>query len=108
MTKRPKGPGKPNPRWPDEPFRAKHDASGSPVTIIPIDLTSEEGGEHWTDANQRKVEEIKAALGIETISVQDFAALVTTPSFLLDVAIALAARVKALEERMKKLEGKRG
>ena len=105
MKRKPKGPGKPNPIWPNEPFRAKHDASGSPVTIIPIDLSGEEASEHWIDANQRKIEQIKDALGIKDVSGWELVDLVTTPSFLLDVAAALAVRVTDLEHRLKKLEG---
>jgi hypothetical protein len=95
-------PKTPNPRFHLRAGRAMHVDSGSPVTITPVDLDE---GEHWTDVNKRKLDEVMAVLGVEVTDGRQLAALITGPSFMLDVAHALASRLAVLEAKQ---EGKDG
>lgn len=101
MNKPPKGQN-PNPRFHLRAGRARHVESGSPVTITPLNMGESE--DHWTDINKRKLDEVLDALGLELTDGRQLASLITGPSFLLDVAHALAGRVAGLEARLAKLE----
>ena len=99
-----------DPNWPNEPFTAKHDASGTPVKVTPVDMGEPDllpqsmrvgKGEpqdlHWTELDEQMMNEIASRLL--------FGRPIRGPGFpTIDATHALLKRIEALEDRLAKLE----
>ena len=100
-----------DPKWPDEPFTAKHTASGTPVKVTPVDMgepnllpqsmrigKGQEQELHWADVEHTKVAAVR-----EKLSARGFT-FTTATLFSTDVCDALLTLIERLEVRIAKLE----
>jgi len=103
--------------WPDEPFKAKHDASGTPVKVTPID-----GGEpdllpqsmrvgkgpaqdlHWVDLNEARYLRVQKWLEAANIASPFVPSDIAGRASLLFVFDLLLARLDQHEHRIARLE----
>lgn len=107
-----------DPKWPNEPFTARHDASGTPVKVTPVDTGEPEllpqsmrigkGAAqelHWTDIEEQKLAGVVAKLKGRGHDLGIWSnGSVITRSFELDFAVALLAVIDRLEARIAQLE----